>query len=182
MWKAIVLSFAVITAAPAMSADIGSPAGPAELVASTATDLSTIEGGSVADIVLRHVDNAAIARFTLGRHAKQLAPHEIGAYEHAFDAFLHRQLTRYSDQFAGVRIEVERTVQRSPRDAIVTTRVYQDEVGQTLRWRVIERGGRWSVVDLEFAGVWLAIEQRAQINALLDRPGATIDDVIANLG
>jgi phospholipid transport system substrate-binding protein len=52
----------------------------------------------------------------------------------------------------------------------------------TLRWRVIERGGKWSVVDLEFAGLWLAIEQRAQVSAILDRPGADIEDVIATFG
>ena len=37
-------------------------------------------------------------------------------------------------------------------------------------------------VDLEFSGGWLAIEQRAQIAAILDRPGADIDDVIAQFG
>ena len=47
---------------------------------------------------------------------------------------------------------------------------------------VIERKGAWSVVDLEVAGIWLAIEQRAQVASLLSRPGADIDDVIAQFG
>ena len=182
MWKAIGLSLAIALSLPNAAADTEAPVGPAQLVESTASDLFLTSGTEATEIVLRLVDERAVARFTLGKYARQLESDEIIAYEQAFESFLRRQVARHSDQFAGVRIEIEHTVQRSPRDAIVTTRVYHNEVGQTLRWRVIERGGRWSVVDLEFAGVWLAIEQRAQINALLDRPGATIDDVIANLG
>jgi len=36
-------------------------------------------------------------------------------------------------------------------------------------------------VDVEVLGLWLAIEQRAQIAAILDKPRATIDDAIAAL-
>lgn len=182
MWRAIGFSLALFLATPVAAADAEQPNGPVELVQDTASDLSATVDGNVADIVLRHVDARAVARFTLGRHANQLTSDEIQAYEDAFQTFLRRQVQRHSDQIAGVRIEIERTDQRSARDAIVTTRIYQDDVSQVLRWRVIERRGRWSVVDLEFAGIWLAIEQRAQISALLDRPGATIDDVIAQLG
>ena len=182
MWRAIGFSLALFLATPMAAADAGQPNGPVELVLETATDLSATEDGRVAEIVLRQVDERAVARFTLGRHAGQLSADQVQAYEDAFGAFLRRQVQRHSDQIAGVRIEVERTDQRSARDAIVTTRIYQDDVSQVLRWRVIERRGQWSVVDLEFAGIWLAIEQRAQIGALLDRPGTTIDDVIAQLG
>lgn len=182
MWKAIGISLALLIATPMAAADSERPTGPVELVQDTATDLSATVDGRVADIVLRHVDERAVARFTLGRHASRLSADEVDAYEQAFETFLRRQVQRHSNQIAGVRIEVERTDQRSPRDAIVTTRVYQDDVSQVLRWRVIERRGRWAVVDLEFAGIWLAIEQRAQISALLDRPGTTIEDVIAQLG
>ena len=51
----------------------------------------------------------------------------------------------------------------------------------TVRWRVMERDGAWRVVDVEVSGLWLAIEQRAQIAAIMDKPHATIDDAIAAL-
>ncbi len=50
-----------------------------------------------------------------------------------------------------------------------------------MRWRVLRRDGDWRLVDVEVHGMWLAIEQRAQIAAILDRPRATIDDAIAAL-
>ena len=46
---------------------------------------------------------------------------------------------------------------------------------------MIERNGEWRVGDVEVLGLWLAIEQRAQIAAILDKPRATIDDAIAAL-
>ncbi len=55
------------------------------------------------------------------------------------------------------------------------------EAPETVRWRVINRNGSWRVVDVQAFGLWLAIEQRAQIAAILDQNGGSIDDVIASL-
>lgn len=53
----------------------------------------------------------------------------------------------------------------------------------TLKWRALKRQGECSLVDLDvFYGGWLAIEQCWQVDALLSRPGATIEDVIKHPG
>ena len=80
------------------------------------------------------------------------------------------------------KVEVIGSVDRTETDSVVETRVTQKgEDPMTVRWRVMERGGAWRVVDVEVLGLWLAIEQRAQIAAILDKPRATIDDAIAAL-
>ena len=38
-----------------------------------------------------------------------------------------------------------------------------------MRWRLLRIDGAWHIVDVEMHGVWLAIEQRAQIDSLLDQ-------------
>jgi phospholipid transport system substrate-binding protein len=64
----------------------------------------------------------------------------------------------------------------------VETRIVpKDGEAMTVRWRVMQRENEWRVVDVEVLGLWLAIEQRAQIAAILDKPRATIDDAIAAL-
>ena len=46
-----------------------------------------------------------------------------------------------------------------------------------MRWRVLLRDGEWRLVDVEVHGLWLAIEQRAQIVTLLDKRGVSIRDI-----
>jgi phospholipid transport system substrate-binding protein len=48
-----------------------------------------------------------------------------------------------------------------------------------MRWRLIKAGGDWHIVDVEMHGVWLAIEQRAQIDSLLRKRG-DISDIYAD--
>jgi phospholipid transport system substrate-binding protein len=47
----------------------------------------------------------------------------------------------------------------------------------TMRWRVLHRDGAWRLIDVEVHGLWLAIEQRAQIMALLDKQDTQIADL-----
>ena len=182
MLKSVLISIALLASAPLALAGANDADSAEALVSSAATEIAESERERVADAVLEHIDTQAIARFTLGRHGRTLAPAQKARFANAFEDFLRRQIDANAHQFAGVEVLVVDTAKRNSRDAIVTTEVRG--VGEPLkvRWRVIERGGKWSVVDLEVAGIWLAIEQRAQVAAILGRPGADIEDVIAQFG
>lgn len=177
MIRAVLFAAALIFATPMTFAGAGTETAQ-EVVEGVATDISACEHEQLAEAVLQNLDVPAIATFTLGRHAKHLDASTKGRFVEAFEAYLRDQIDANAHQFVGANLNVVDTNQRNSKDAIVTTMV--DHAGQrvTVRWRVIKRGDVWSVVDVQFAGVWLAIEQRAQIAALLDRPGTDIDDVI----
>ena len=99
-----------------------------------------------------------------------------------FEKFLVGTFQDQKNKLKNAKVEVLGSVDRNDKDSVVETRVTQEgEDPQTVRWRVIERNGEWRVVDVEVLGLWLAIEQRAQIAAILDKPRATIDDAIAAL-
>lgn len=182
MFKLLFVSAALAALTPVAFAASNNASSAEKLVTDAATQISQAERERIADSVLQHMDVEAIARFTLGRHGKAMSEREKVRFAEAFENFLRRQIEMNANEFAGVQITVTKTLQRNARDAIVTTQVEGNGAPITLRWRVIERAGKWSVVDLEFAGLWLAIEQRAQVSAILDRPGADIEDVIATFG
>ena len=182
MLKTLLISIAVAAAAPIAMAGQNNVESAEALVSSAATQIAQSERTRVADAVLSHINTPAIASFTLGRHARALPAADRAKFTIAFESFLRRQIEANADQFSGVEVNVINTAARNPRDAIVTTELRNDSDALKVRWRVIERGGNWSVVDLEVAGIWLAIEQRAQVAAILSRPGANIDDVIAQFG
>lgn len=179
MLKHILVAATALTLTPTSLASANESRSAEALISVVATEISQSNRQQIADAVLNNLDVQAIARFTLGRHGKTLSDQDKARYVTAFESFLHRQISNNADQFVGVELTVTKTLARNDHDAVVTTVVDRAGDRQTLRWRVIERGGKWSVVDLEFAGIWLAIEQRAQVSAILDRPGANIETLIA---
>ena len=71
----------------------------------------------------------------------------------------------------------------TPSDSIVDTTIARsDGKNMDVRWRVLHRNGEYQVVDvaLDIDGnlIWLAIEQRAQFLALLDRTNGSADALI----
>lgn len=179
MLRALFVSLAVLVISPIASADVKSAKTATAAIEITVAQIEQSDREHIADAILQNIDTPAIARFTLGRHGKALDSATRDRFTKAFEAYLRRQIRANADQIAGAHVTITRTAARNARDAIVTTVVERSNDPLTLRWRVIQRGGKWSVVDLEFAGVWLAIEQRAQVAAMLDRPGADIESVIA---
>jgi phospholipid transport system substrate-binding protein len=182
MLKALIISSALLASAPLAIAGSNSVESAEALVSVAATNIAQSERERVADAVLSHVDTRAIANFTLGRYGRALEANEKARYVETFESFLRRQIQANAHQFSGVEVEIVNTAARNARDAIVTTQLRTGSGPIKVRWRVIERGGKWSVVDLEVAGIWLAIEQRAQVAAILSKPGADIDDLIAEFG
>lgn len=182
MLRTMFLSLALMTSLPLASAGHNQIDSAEALVSTAAQDISQTENARVADAVLQHIDTRAIANFTLGRHGRTLPASDKARFVAAFEGFLRRQIETNIDQFRGLEVEVIETSARNDRDAIVTTELRGGGEPLKVRWRVIERKGAWSVVDLEVAGIWLAIEQRAQVASILSRPGADIEDVIAQFG
>ena len=182
MFRTIFASVAIAALTPTAFAAANDVSPAESIVTQAASQISQSEQAIIADSILAHLDTDAIARFTLGRYGKAMTEADKVRFSEAFEQFLRRQIKANADQFTGVQLTVTKTLQRNARDAIVTTQAEGVGAPVTLRWRVIQRGGQWSVVDLEYAGLWLAIEQRAQVTAILDRPGADIEDVIATFG
>lgn len=179
MLKSLIVSLSLLLSAPFALAGQNEIETAEALVSVAATDIARSEPTRVADVVISHVDTRAIANFTLGRYGRTLPADDKARFVSSFEDFLRRQIEINAEQFAGFEVTVVDTAARNARDAIVTTHIRRQADPIKVRWRVIERGGEWSVVDLELAGIWLAIEQRAQVSSILSRPGADIEDVIA---
>ncbi len=150
------------------------------LIAGAANDIADPVKGEEA--FTRSIDVVAVARFALGKHVRRVTEDEQTRFTAALSNFLSETFRDNSDKFRDAEIKVIGSKDLKPTDSIVETRVTQKgQDPMTVRWRVISRGGEWRVVDVEVLGLWLAIEQRAQIGAILDRPRAAIDDAIAAL-
>lgn len=133
------------------------------------------------DRLLADVDVDGIARFALGKYFKRIEAAEYETYEDAFRTYLRGQMRDHLLRFAGGEMKVEDENQRG-NQVIVETRVARAD-GETLdvNWRLRNSDAGWEVIDVEAMNVWLAIEQRAQFQAELDKSGGDMSALIATL-
>lgn len=131
-------------------------------------------------------DLNAVSNFVIGRYARTFSDTELEEYREAFRAYALAVYESELDRYRGERVEVTGSYDRTPRDSIVNTRIPRED-GQAMdvRWRVLNRDGKYQVVDvaLNIEGnlLWLAIEQRAQFLALLDRTNGSADALISKI-
>jgi len=138
---------------------------------SLSADQRTVKFGEYME---EFTDMERVAFFVLGRHRRDFSDAELQEYVAAFKRYA---LTVYEvelDQYRGEAINVKGSTDRSETDAIVETVIRRAD-GRDLEvlWRVIEREGQMNVMDvaLNIDGnlIWLAIEQRQQIDSVADR-------------
>lgn len=133
------------------------------------------------DRLLDFFDTQRIARFTLGRHWRTLSEEERAQFEAKFRRYAAAQL---SAALAGIDLgeaEVKSVSLHSSGDTVLITNVSARPSGRdTLRWRV-SGSAPHLIIDIEFEGLWIAIEQRAQFQAILDRNGGNVRVLMSEL-
>ncbi len=128
----------------------------------------------------------AVAKFAVGKYSKRFTPEELEAYKISFRAYALAVYEQYFNEYRGKDVEVTGSIDRNANDSIVDTRILRaDGKKMDVRWRVMKRGGEYQVVDvaLNVEGnlIWLAIEQRAQFIALLDRTNGSAEALITKI-
>ncbi|MEL6569854.1 MAG: ABC transporter substrate-binding protein [Pseudomonadota bacterium] len=131
-------------------------------------------------------DLDAVSNFVIGRYAREFSDDELASYRAAFRTYALAVYENELDRYRGESVEVIGSFDRTARDSIVNTRIPREGgPAMDVRWRVLNRGGEYQVVDvaLNIEGnlLWLAIEQRAQFLALLDRTNGSSDALIAKI-
>jgi phospholipid transport system substrate-binding protein len=128
----------------------------------------------------------AVSNFVIGKYARRFTEAELTRYRKAFRTYALTVYEYELDAYRGEAVEVKSSVDRSETDSIVNTVIKrQDGTDMDVRWRVQGKEGNYKVVDvaLNLDGnlIWLAIEQRAQFIALLDKNNGSADALIKKI-
>ncbi len=151
-------------------------------VKSVATDALSENQTASARTVLDAADIDKIARFTLGRHSRDISDADMSRFQTALRERLEQSYREQIAKYGDGKLSVLGSTDRSEDDSVVETELTAEgQEPYEIAWRVIRDNGEYAIVDVQVNGLWLAIEQRAQIDAILDKPGSTIDTVISDL-
>lgn len=141
-------------------------------------DMNRTAGSGQADLIVDAVDMPRVAKFVLGKYGRNASKDDLNLFASRLDSFMRNFIDSRSDDLAGAHVEILSSVDRNATDSIVVTRASSaTRAPMIMRWRVLLRDGDWRLVDVEVHGLWLAIEQRAQVIALLDKNHHSIHDI-----
>ena len=134
----------------------------------------------------KFTDMESVANFAIGIYTRRFTPDELTAYHKAFREYALAVYENQLDDYRGEAVIVKDSFDKSPTDSVVNTVIRrQDGKDMDVRWRVLNRNGKYQVVDvaLNLDGnlLWLAIEQRAQFLALLDRTNGSAEKLIEKI-
>lgn len=128
-------------------------------------------------LVGKYVDMRRIGRFVLGQYARQMTEAQEAEYYPLFERYAKMIYRKTLADYAGGKIVVTGSVDRSERDIIVNSKMANPEPGSAfanavIHWRVYRsRDGEQTVVDAGADNVWLAIEQRSQFTSIIANNG-----------
>lgn len=127
-----------------------------------------------------------VSNFVIGKYSRRFSEDELTRYRTAFRNYALKVYEVELDRYRGEEVIVKNSVDRSAKDSIVNTLIRRsDGESMDVRWRVLNRKGGYQVVDvaLDLDGnlIWLAIEQRAQFLALLDKTNGSADALIKKI-
>ncbi|TNE35786.1 MAG: ABC transporter substrate-binding protein [Alphaproteobacteria bacterium] len=138
-------------------------------------------------IVLEALDFKRIGLFTLASYRRRVSQDEVLQFLDAFDDYAIAIYENRLGDYGGERIQVVDSLVRKKSngrsDVIVESAIHFQDGSAPLpvNWRLIEEDGAYRVVDIQVIGVWMALEQRAQFNALMSQSGGDIHQLINHL-
>ncbi|PTQ74830.1 MlaC/ttg2D family ABC transporter substrate-binding protein [Celeribacter persicus] len=130
-------------------------------------------------VLVRYADMPNIARSVLGPPARSASSSQLGAFTKAFQTYIARKYGSRFREFIGGRIQVNSTQQVNSIYDVRCTAILQGEAPFAISFIVHDKAGKF--IDLQIEGVSLLKSERAEIGAMLDRAGGSIDKLTAAL-
>lgn len=124
-----------------------------------------------------------IAFFVLGRYGRTFPRDRYPEYLQVFREYALVVYQTQLDQYRGDSVRVTRSETDRSGDTIVYTQIPSKARGETLEavWRVRASPAGPRVIDVRVFGVWLAIQQKSDFEAVINRAGNKPEAIIAHM-
>ena len=149
--------------------------GRARYAARTRRSQSPSAKSGSAAILRQDFDLPRIARYVLGRYWTSASADERANFTRLFEQWVVQtygaRLSRYSQE----TVTVTGTRPENGADAVVTSAIVHPSGPPThVAWRVSGQPGSYRIVDIDVEGVSMALTEREEIAAVIERSGRTV--------
>lgn len=136
----------------------------------------------VRDILQKNFDIAAIGKFALGTHWREISDAQRAEYMKLFENMIVQTYTTRFEDYAGQTLKVSGATASGASDSLVDSQVIQkDGPPINLQWRVREKDGGMRVVDVVVEGVSMSVTQRSDFSAVIQNGGGKIDALLTSM-
>jgi phospholipid transport system substrate-binding protein len=132
----------------------------------------------------QYFDVPRIARFVLGRYARSATPQQMADFTKLYEDIAVLTYAHLFASYAGQQFKVLREVgDPADRYRMVMTEVVIGDSNPPVKldWQILVKGSSYGVVDIRVEGASMAITQRAEYMAVLDKNGGDIDALLKQL-
>ena len=129
----------------------------------------------------RVADVPRITGFVLGKYRRSVTPGQYADFSDAFRDYANGVYESRLGQYRGQGLKVTGSIVRKPGDVVVSTQVTGGSRSSAVQWRVVRGASGWRVVDVNVAGVWLALTQQQDFVSTLDNNRGDIGVLIGQL-
>lgn len=125
-------------------------------------------------------DVPRISGFVLGKYRRSITPQQMADFSSAFREYANGVYESRLGAYRGQGMTVTGSIVRNAGDVVVSSQVTGPNA-QPVQWRVVRSGSGWRVVDVNVAGVWLALTEQQDFVSTLDNHRGDINVLIQQL-
>ena len=138
--------------------------------------------GDFEALLARYGDMPVVAASVLGPPWRSASPAQKSAFVTAFQAYLARKYGGQFRDYTDANITLVRARDAGKSGVLVETSVTRPgRDPYQVEWQVSERGGSPKVVNLIIEGVSMLTNERAEVGAMLEASGGSIDKLTARM-
>lgn len=127
-------------------------------------------------------DMDTIARFALGRYWRLASTQQRKEYRKLFEDMVVNVYARRFEDYKGQKFEVRGQRSDGDSDTLVTSYIVSGEGADVkVDWRVRLKGGKYRIVDVIVEGVSMAMTQRSDFSAVIQKGGGDVQVLIDHL-
>jgi phospholipid transport system substrate-binding protein len=124
-------------------------------------------------------DVPAITRFALGRYWQTASEAQRTEFTPLFTAYMVHLYTVRFNEFAGLQFKVTGSRQESENSSLVSSQMAKgSDAGVKVDWRVTAVSGGFKITDLVVEGISMAVTQRQEFSAVIQRNGGDIEALL----
>lgn len=133
-------------------------------------------------LLISHFDMKTIGRFSLGRYWRQADKSQQKEYLKLFEDMVVKIYTGRFNSYSGQKFVVKNGRTDGKRDVLINSAILQGNGPEIkIDWRVREKNGQYSIVDVSVEGVSMAVTQRSDFSSVIQRGGGNIDALLEHL-
>ena len=159
-----------------------SPQEAAQFVEALGSEVGTLlaEGKSQApekrmaalrDLVRRGFNLELTSQFVLGKFWNRATPEQRAEFQNLFTEYLLNSYARHLGSYRAETLVIVASRPVGQKDVLVETSVEGSDGAADPVWRVRAEEGRYQIIDVSIKGVSLALTQRQEFGAVINRQG-----------